>query len=300
MIPWDSATIHVNAVGHASVSAVFEGLKAYRDDNDRLLVFRLYEHLQRLFDSLKICRLKIDFTAEEIVHGIKSLLSANQFTGDTYIRPWAYPKGIFREHITPAWIETELVIDSWPFVSGLSDLRSCSACVSSWHRVGGNALPTRVKAFPNYHNSRLATMEARTNGYDWPILLNASNHVTEGPGACLAIIRRNTLITPYLASGVLEGITRDTVLKLAHDVMGLAVQERPVDRSELYVADEVFFMGTGWEILPVSTIDGIPIGSGGIGSVTSRFADLYDDAIRGRLPQSKGWCSPIGTRDEQL
>ena len=248
MLRWEDAQIHVNAVGHASTAAVFEGIKAYRAaDGDRLLAFRLDDHLRRLQDSARICRLELPSDLRELRDAVVELLRVNGYRDDAYVRPWAFPEGIIREQMVPAGTRCEVVIDSWPFSSALGDGRGCDVAVSSWQRIGDASMPPRVKAFANYHNGRLAVIEARENGHDWPILLNDRHQVSEGPGACIGLVRDGTVVTPSLTSGVLESVTRATALTLLGE-LGVPAIEREVDRTELYLADELFFMGTAWEI----------------------------------------------------
>lgn len=292
LVPWQEAVVHVNAVGHASVAAVFEGIKAYRADGDRLLVFRLADHLARLYASARICRLRLPFTPEELSAAVPELLRANGYRDDTYIRPWAFPGGVIREQMVPAGVECEVVIDTWPFASQLLTPRGCRAMVSTWVRTPDRSMPPRVKAFSNYHNGRLAMIEARTNGHDWPILLNDRGQVSEGPGACVALVRDGVVITPSLTSGVLESITRATALELLRGA-GVPVAERSVDRTELYLADEVFFLGTGWEILPVTEVDGLPVGGGGMGPVAAGLERRYADLVRGRCGRYGGWLTEV-------
>jgi branched-chain amino acid aminotransferase len=292
LVPWAEATVHVNAVGHASVAAVFEGIKAYRAGERRLLVFRLREHLARLATSARICRITLPYGPEEIGVAVLDLLRANAYDGDTYLRPWAFPRGVIREQMVPAGARCEVVVDSWPFVSQLLTPRGCRAMVSSWVRTGDASMPPRVKAFSNYHNGRLAVIEARTNGHDWPVLLNDQGKVSEGPGACIALVRDGVMITPSLTSGVLESVTRSTALTLLREA-GVTCEERPVDRSELYLADEIFFLGTGWEILPVTEIDGLPVGAGKPGPTAGRLEQDYVDVVRGRSRRHAGWLTEV-------
>ncbi len=259
LVGWESALIHVNAVGHASVSAIFEGIKAYRAaDGERLLLFRLDDHLHRLYDSARLCRLRLPYQLQELRHAVLHLLSANGYDDDVYVRPWAFPAGIIHEPMVPADVACEVVIDTWPFRSSLPAVTGCRAAVSSWRRIGDDSMPPLAKAFANYHNGRLAKMEAVQNGHDWPILLNSRHKVSEGPGSCVAVVRNGLVATPSLTSGVLDSITRATALTLLGEC-GVPVADRDVDRSELYLADEIFFMGTAWEIMPVTAVDGVPV-----------------------------------------
>jgi branched-chain amino acid aminotransferase len=293
VVSWRDAQVHVNAVGHASVAAVFEGVKAYRaDDGTRLLAFRLDDHLKRLYASARICRLHLPYGLDVLRGAVLDLLRANGYREDAYVRPWAFPAGVIREQMVPAGVSCEMVVDTWPFRSGLAGGRGCRAAVSSWLRISDATMPPRVKAFSNYHNGRLAMMEARENGHDWPILLNERHKVAEGPGACIALVRDGVVATPSLGSGLLESITRDSALTLLAE-LGVPVREREVDRSELYLADEIFFMGTAWEILPVGAVDGLPVGDGGTGPVTARLSDRYADVVRGRSTGHREWTTEI-------
>lgn len=290
---WRESTVHVSAVGHSSVAAVFEGIKAYRSaDGRRLLVFRLDEHLDRLYASARLCRVVLPYPPEQLRQGIFDTLRANEYLTDTYIRPWAFPRGLIREQMVPADVECEVVIDTWPFVSQLFTERACRAAVSSWLRISDAQMPPRAKAFSNYHNGRLAMLEARTNGHDWPILLNSRYQVSEGPGACVALVRNGTVTTPVLTSGVLESITRATALTLFREA-GIDVVEREVDRSELYLASELFFLGTGWEVLPVGQVDGLTVGDGGTGPVTRLLERAYHDAVRGADGAHQEWLTEV-------
>ncbi|GGK22160.1 branched chain amino acid aminotransferase [Pilimelia terevasa] len=293
LVPWREARVHVNAVGHASVAAVFEGVKAYlAADGRRLLVFRLEDHLRRLYDSARICRLALPYDLDTLRGAVCGLLTANGYRQDAYLRPWAFPQGVIREQMVPAGTICEVLVDSWPFRSLLEAGGGCRAAVSSWQRISEAAMPPRVKAFSNYHNGRLALMEARENGHDWPIMLNERAKVSEGAGACLALVRDGEVVTPSLTSGVLPGITRDTVLTLLRD-LGVRVREREVDRSELYLADELFFMGTAWEILPVTAVDGLTVGDGVPGPLSRRLAAAYTDLVRGRDGRHRHWLTEV-------
>ncbi len=292
--PWEEATVHVTSVGHASVSSVFEGIKAYWNaESEQLYVFRLREHMQRLVDSARLARLPTSYSADQLTDGCLQLLRALGARRDTYIRPWTFARGLIREQIAPANSPTSTVIDTWPFSSQLLTERGCRACVSSWTRIGDNVMAPRVKAFSNYHNGRLATTEAKANGHDWPILLNERGKVTEGPGACIMLVRGDRLVTPSLTSGVLESITRDTILRLARERLALSVEEREVDRTELYLAEELFYVGTGWEVLPILAVDHQPVTNGQIGDITHRIERLYFEVVHGNDDTYRTWCTPV-------
>lgn len=281
MVAWEQATVHVNAVGHASVAAVFEGIKAYlADDGERLLLFRLDDHLARLAASARLCRIAMPYEVGELREAVIELLRVNEWREDTYLRPWVFPRGLIREQMVPADVPCEVVIDSWPFTTKLLRPRGCRAAVSTWLRVSETSMPPRAKAFSNYHNGRLAMLEARENGHDWPILLNDRHKVSEGPGACIAMVRDGVVSTPSLTSGLLESLTRATALTLLAEA-GIAVEEREIDRSELQLADELFFLGTAWEVLPITTIDGLRVGDGKMGPVAALLEQRYSAIVRG-------------------
>jgi branched-chain amino acid aminotransferase len=295
IIPWGEALIHVNAVGHASVAGIFEGLKAYwNEPQSQLYVFRLREHLDRFLRSIKMVRYGFQYTREQLERAVLELLRANEYRRSVYVRPYVFQKGMVRELLQPQpGKPTELVIDSWPFDSYRDRSKALHVCVSSWTRISDNVLPPRLKCFSNYHNGRLAAMEATVNGYDWPVLLDDRGKVTEGPGACLLLVRDGQVIAPPVTSGILESITRDTVLQLLAEELGIPCREREVDRTELYVADEVFFVGTGWEIMPVASVDRLPVGEGRSGPIAQAIADAYRRVVTGEDPRHSEWRTPV-------
>ena len=296
LVPWSSATVHVSHIGHASVSSVFEGIKAYwNQDEEELFVFRLGEHIERFMESIRMVRLANPFPAEEIVEGVLDLLRANETRADVYIRPWVYASSLVREMMVPADTQCDLVIDTWWFNSRMLTERGCSAVISSWTRIDEGSMPPRIKAFSNYHNGRLGVMEARQRGADWPIFLNRHAKVTEGPASCIAMIRHGEFITPPLSSGILDSITRRTVLSLVPEVLDMPVVERDIDRTELYIADELFFLGTGWEILPILEIDGLKVGDGTMGKCTKALDRAYYRSVHGDWNEE--WCTGVWQRE---
>lgn len=295
ILPWKDALIHVNAVGHASVAGIFEGIKAYwNEEKNQLYVFRLRDHMKRFLFSIRMVRYGFEYSLEQLEQAVVDLLKANNYRQHVYIRPYVFQKGMVRELLQPQpGKPTELVIDSWPFEAYRSMDKALHVCVSSWVRISDHIMPPRLKCFSNYHNGRLAAMEATVNGYDWPILLDDAGKVTEGPGACLLLVREGKIIAPPVTSGILESITRDTVARFSRELLGIEVVERPVDRTELYVAEEVFFVGTGWEIMPVASVDRIPVGDGGIGPITRKIAETYRSIVWGKVPEYYHWLHPV-------
>lgn len=295
IIPWKQATIHVNAVGHASVAAIFEGIKAYWNEADRqLYVFRLEPHMRRFLASIKMVRYGFDYALNDLTQAVVDLLRANNYRRDVYVRPYVFQKGMVRELLqAEPGKPTELIIDSWPFTSYRDPEHALHVCVSSWTRIADNVLPPRLKCFSNYHNGRLAALEAHVSGYDWPILLDAQGKVTEGPGACLAIVRDGTVITPPVTSSILESITRSSIATIVRDILKRPFVERTIDRTELYLAEELFFLGTGWEIKPVASVDHLPIADGKVGTITSEIRKAYADIVRGVDTRYPDWRTPV-------
>ncbi len=293
LVSWEQATVHASTLGWSTMGAVFEGIKAYwNEEEGELFGWQFLEHYQRFAQSMRLERMQPHFTPEQLVEASCALLRANECRGDTYVRPLAW-------HAEATWFgtledsRTGIVIGTAPFASVLGSGKAIRACVSSWTRVGDNQLSPRIKCISNYQNSRMALLEATLNGFDQPILLNSQGKVTEGPASCLFIVRDGVAITPSLTSGVLESITRTAVLRLCRDDLGIGAEEREIDRTELYVADEVFFCGTGAEITPVGSVDHYQVGDGGIGPLTQRIERLFEAVVRGR-PHGYGfWRTPI-------
>jgi branched-chain amino acid aminotransferase len=291
---WSSATVHVSYVGHASISSVFEGIKAYwNGEKEELFVFRLDDHIDRFVESIRLVRLHNRFARDEMISAVLELLRANDTRADVYIRPWVYASSLVREMMVPAGTDCDLVIDSWWFQSRMLAERGCRALVSSWSRIEEASMPPRIKAFSNYHNSRLGIMEARSRGAEWPVFLTREGKVTEGPASCIAMIRRGQFVTPPLTSGVLDSITRQTLITLVPEVLGIPVVERDIDRTELYLADELLFMGTGWEVLPIVEIDGFTVGNGAMGPRTRKLDRAYHDVVRGVTNSHAAWRESV-------
>ena len=293
LVPWEDATVHITMVGWPAIGAVFEGIRAYwNEDKQELYVFRLDDHLRRFGLSMKMMRMAPNLSLGEIHDGLCELLRANQVREDAYCQPLAFTGGQVWGSRAGANQVPEILITTRPSSSGLLSGRTSTAGVSSWTRISDNVLPPRIKALPNYANSRLASAEAQRGGYDQPIFLNTAGKVSEGPGSCLFMVRDGVVVTPPITASILESITRDAVIQLCRD-LDVPVQEREMDRTELYICDEVFFCGTAMEIHPVVQVDGYQVGSGEAGPVVTRLEKLFHDVVRGidaRYPQ---WCTRI-------
>ncbi len=295
VVPWDDARVHVSTATVLRGANIFEGIRAYWNAEEReLYLFRNDAHLSRLWESAKIMRMTIPWTATELTEAEVAVLRANKFEEPVWFRLTLYI-GEGEEHTWPpdairlgGFILPRLA----PHSPGIRD--GVDSCTSTWTRISDTSVPPRVKAGANYHNSRLAQMEARFAGYSGPpVLLNERGKVAEGPGACLFMVRKGTLVTPPVTSNILESVTRETLLELARDALGISVEVRDLDRTELYVAEEAFFCGTGWEITPINSVDHYPVGAARPGEVTRRLQALYFSVVEGRVPRYRHWLTPV-------
>ncbi len=235
---------------------------------------------------MRLMRMKQPFSNAQLKDALAALLRANECAEDTYIRPFAFVESATFSGAGEDRATIVLSTRQWP--SLLKAGKVVHACVSSWTRNTDNAMPPRIKASSNYLNSRYASEEARRNGYDAAIILNPNGKVSETPGATLILVRNSKLVVPSITSGILESITRETLIQLAREDLKLDVMEREVDRTELYVANEVFLCGTGAEMQPIVSVDRLPVGDSKMGPITQRMENLYHDLVRGidsRFPE---------------
>ena len=273
-------------------TGIFEGIRAHWNEMEQeLFVLRPMEHYERWKRNCGILRIDVPASPEELCEITVELMRRNAFRTDVYVRPLAY-KSAERVGVSPDQEDAFAVI-ALPFGDYLHSDKGLHAGVSSWRRVEDNAIPARAKICGAYVNSALARDEARHCGFDEAILLNESGHVAEGATCNIFMIRKGTLVTPSVNENVLEGITRDAVMELARRECGLQVVERAVDRSELYVCDELFFTGTAVGIAPVVRVDHRPVRDGAIGSVTRGIQQLYFDVTRGHLRTYFNWLTPV-------
>jgi branched-chain amino acid aminotransferase len=273
-------------------TGVFEGIRAHWDETQQeLFLLRIHEHFERWKQNCGILRIDIPESTEELCAITIEIIRRNVFRTNVYIRPLAY-KSAERVGVCPDDHDAFAIV-ALPFGEYLHSDKGLHAGVSSWRRVEDNAIPARGKICGAYVNSALASDEAHRCGFDEAILLNEGGHVAEGATCNIFMVRNGKLITPPVHENVLEGITRDSVMELARHQFGIEVLERPIDRSELYICDELFFTGTAVGIAPIVRVDHRPVKTGGIGPVSHGIRQLYFDATRGHTQAYRNWLTPV-------
>lgn len=274
---------------------IFEGIKAYveNDVNGRgsLNIFQWKPHVDRLRRSAAVCGMRIPYTDEELLEATRKTVRANGFNTNVYIQPRIWPKA-------GAPGEVHIVIPVWTFetVLGKDNLqfsKNRRFMISIWRRIASDALPPQVKTWANYSNSAFALREATRMGYDGAIFLDNRGFVSEGTGACIMAVRNGKVITPPVTASILESITRETLLKIAPEDLGIPVEVRDIARVELYASEEAFLCGTGGEITPLTSIDDLPLGKEYPGSVTRRIAGYYAEIVAGKVEKHKDWLTPV-------
>lgn len=292
-VPAEDARLSVKTHFMHYGTACFEGIRAYwNPEKQALYLFQAMPHFKRLLRSARILHMQIPLDAQAMTDLAVSLLRQNNWHEDTYLRPLVYTSaeriglGLHGVGADFTMFQTRM---GHPLPKA-----GARVGVSSWRRVDDTMIPARAKITGAYVNSALAKSEAKNHGYDDAILLNADGHVAEGTGMNLFMVKDGQLVTPGVDQNILEGITRQTMITLAKQELGLTVIERPIDRTELYTCDEILLCGTGIEVLPVTSVDDRVVGDDGrLGPVTDRLVTLYDDVVRGRLPAYMDWLTPV-------
>ena len=293
MVAWKDATIHVASHVIHYGSGVFEGIRAY-DSARGSNVFRLTEHMRRLADSCRVYRMEPRYSIAELSEALLDTIRANGYKS-CYIRPLVY-RGYAQLGVNPMPCPVDVSILVWEWDTPLGDdalAKGVDVGVSSWTRIAPNTFPALAKSTANYANSGLIKMQATVDGYAEGIALDESGLISEGSGQNLFLVRDNVVYTPSLTSSILQGITRDTVVTLAHD-LGFEVREQPLPREFLYLADEAFFCGTAAEITPIRSIDKIAVGTGRRGAVTAALQERFFGIINGDIPDNHNWLTPVG------
>ncbi len=291
IVPIADAKISVASQVVQYGSGVFAGIRGYLDqDGSTINIFRLPDHCRRFVQSASLIKVGLPFDADGLSDIVVDLTRRNAPTGNVYFRPFAYKAGL---DLAPTLTG---VADGFAlYMLPLNDYFSAggvSAMVSSWQRLTDNTIPARGKVSGGYINSAIAKDEAQTYGFDDAILLSQRGKVSEGSGCNMMMVRNGTLVTPPITSDILEGITRRSMLQLAHD-MDIPTEERDIDRTELYVAEELLFCGTGVQIAPVTSVDRRPVGAGVPGPITTRLQSRFFEIVRGTRPEYLHWLTPV-------
>jgi branched-chain amino acid aminotransferase len=294
-VKWDEAKLHVTTDALRFGSSVFEGMRGYWNESQgQLYIFRMKDHHRRLSQSMKMMRMTLGYSPEDIGEACVGVLIKNGLREDVHLTPTVYfgvGQGFFS--YKPDTIDVGAHVFAGPRKSILGTGKGIHVCVSSWTRISDRDIPPRIKAAANYQNGRLATVQAVEDGYDSAILLNEMGKVAEGPGACVFLVRDGAALTPPVTGGILESITRATLIELLRKEMSVPVVERELDRTELYIADEVFFCGSAYEVMPIFSVDRYEVGEGKIGPLTARLQTEYENAIRGKNPGYADWLLPV-------
>jgi branched-chain amino acid aminotransferase len=274
-------------------TGVFAGIRGYwNPEQKRLLVFRLPDHVRRLHESARLLRMSLALSEEATARAVLDVLRAEGLEEDCYIRPLCFYGdeviGVRLHGLSPC-----LGIVAMPFGLYIDKADGAHCTVSSWRRPSDNVIPARGKITGSYANSAFAKSDAELAGFDEAILLNQDGHVSEGSGENIFLVRRGVVATPSLDQSVLEGITRRSLITLLREQLGMTVEERPIERGELLLADEIFLTGTAAQVTAVSRIDHRPVGSGQLGPVTDKLRKLFFDVVRGRVEKYRSWCTAV-------
>jgi branched-chain amino acid aminotransferase len=291
-VPLEEARIGVMTHSFHYGTAVFEGIRGnWNSGQKQTYIFRLREHYERLANGCRVLKIALPYSIDELCSMTVELVFKCGFEEDVYIRPVAYTSsqalGVRLHNLEHDFF---MFVMPWgPYL----DVDKARCCVSSWHRPEDNVIPPQIKACGLYINNALAKTEAVSNGFDEAIMLSPDGHISEGSGENIFLVINGKLVTPSSQNNILVGITRNTVIELAENELGIETIHRAIDRSELYTADECFLTGTAAHVTPVAEVDHRPIGDGEIGPITARLQEIYARVIRGNHPGYMHWCTPV-------
>ena len=293
LIPAKDAQINILSPTAQFGLNVFEGIRCYWSEKEQqLFAFRLADHHRRLQNSVKLLRMKSPYSTAQLQQALTDVVKANNYREDIAVRQTLFVDGLGGTWNSCEPVSMFVAPIAKHFVP-ISQKQGQRCQVSTWERISDRNLSPRAKVGANYINSRMAFLEAQHNGYDTAIMLNNQGKVAEGPGSCLFIVRDNVLFTPSVTASVLESITRDTIISIASDLLGIKTVERDIDRTELYVCDEAFLCGSAMEITHITDVDGYPVGDGTAGDMTQLLSETYHKLITGGLSQYRDWLTPI-------
>ena len=292
-MPLEQATIGIMTHALHYGTSIFEGIRGnWNEEDEKLYLFRLEEHYERLLAGCKIMRINLPYSAGELCNITTNMVERCGYRQDIYVRPLAYKSEERVATLYLGHLEDGFTVFAIPFGAYLDLEAAARCCTSSWRRTQDSVIPPSIKIGGLYVNSILAKTEAVNNGFDEAILLNDRGQVSEGTGENLFLLKKGKLSTPSIADSVLPGITRDTVIELAQNELGIEVVERSITRSELYLADELFLTGTAAHLTAVGSLDNINVGEGTMGPVTRQLQEMYFDVVRGKNSKYLYWCTP--------
>ena len=291
-VPLSEARVGVMTHALHYGTAIFEGIRGnWNEKQQQIYLFRLREHYERLEKGCRVMKITLPYSVAELCQITIELVQKCEFKEDIYVRPLAY-KSSEALGVRLHNLEDDFLVFPIPWGPYL-DVEIARCSVSSWHRPADNTIPPQVKITGLYANNALAKTEAIENGYDEAIMLTPDGHISEGSGENIFIVTDGNLITPPTYNNILAGITRHTIIALARNELNIEIIERPIDRSELYTADECFLTGTAANLTPVGEIDHRHIGNGEVGEITRQLQTIYADVIRGNNAKYTGWCTPV-------
>lgn len=292
IVPMAEAKVSIATHGFMYATSIFEGIRAYWNaEQKQMYVLRMADHLERMFDSMKVMLLEIKYSAAQLSDIIVDLLKRQEFDVDVYIRITVY-KSAKKIGVGLQNVPSDICIFAVPFDDYYEGKEGLHVCVSNWRRVEDNAIPARCKIVGAYANSALSKADAVTAGFDESIVLSESGSVSEGSAMNVFLVRKGELITPSGTENILEGITRASILTMADD-LNIKTQVREVDRSELYRAEELFFTGTGAQVKSILSVDKRPVGNGQLGPVTKKLMEQYYAMGEGKIAKYKHWLTPV-------
>ncbi len=292
-MPLEQASIGIMTHALHYGTSIFEGIRGnWNEEDEKLYLFRLEEHYERLLAGCKIMRINLPYSVSELCSITTDMVQRSGYRQDIYVRPLAYKSEERVATLFLGHLEDGFSVFAIPFGAYLDLEAAARCCTSSWRRTQDSVIPPSIKIGGLYVNSILARTEAITNGFDEAILLNDRGQVSEGSGENLFLLKNGKLSTPSISDSVLPGITRDTIVELAQNELGIEVVERSITRSELYLADEIFLTGTAAHLTAVGSIDNIDVGNGTMGPATRQLQDMYFDVVRGKNPKYLHWCTP--------
>jgi branched-chain amino acid aminotransferase len=289
IVPFEDAKVSVVTHAFNYGTAVFGGLRGYwNDDKKKLYIFRPYDHYRRLLNSGRMMNMEIPYDEESLIQVTLDLIRTEGWQTDIYIRPLIYKADLgigVRLHD----LKDELTIFSMPFKQYVKNDTNAHVTVSSWRRLDDNVIPARGKVSGAYANSALIKTDAARSGFDEALVLNQNGHISEGSAMNIFMVRDGVVITPPVTDNILEGITRKTVMELAEKELGLPIIERSIDRTELYICDELFMTGSAAQIVAITKVDHRAVGAGEMGPVAGKLRELFDDVVRAKNPKYAHW-----------